>query len=358
MGDNHNWHDPRPPAPPFSWVKDNANTVEKGPCAGYPSLPNSLPARPRVVVIGDIHGDMTMLLHLLIDVAKVIDDRGDWVAKPKSTVVIQLGDQIDSCRGPNCADEKDESSKANDLVILKFFTYLHMVAAKHDGGVYSLLGNHELMNVAGHFDYVSDKNKMVFDTFRPVDPKNKFKSPMERAIESRKSAFERGGEWSKFLACTRQSSITIGSWMFVHASITDSVTQHYKSIDSLNTAVRTWLLSLIDQDDNIEHIIADPVESPFWNRILGKMKPNEAAESCADILSPLIDVYHMKHLVIAHTPQLLINGVGINSTCGKKVWRVDTGAAAAFNAFHKKTGKTAVPQVMEIIDDTKVNILE
>jgi uncharacterized protein Yka (UPF0111/DUF47 family) len=77
-----------------------------------------------------------------------------------------------TCR-PNdksCAN-KDTTfeDEASDLKILKFMTDLHKIALIDGGGVYSILGNHEIMNVRGlehDLDYVS------YEGLKQFMPKN------------------------------------------------------------------------------------------------------------------------------------------------------------------------------------------
>ena len=45
-------------------------------------------------------------------------------------------------------------------------TALHSKAQQHDGAVYSLMGNHELLNVMGDMTYVSHENIKEFTNYR------------------------------------------------------------------------------------------------------------------------------------------------------------------------------------------------
>ena len=64
-----------------------------------------------------------------------------WRWSGGNTIVVQLGDQIDNLRNNPDYDEP------SDIKILKFMTDLHNQAQKEKkGAVYSLLGNHEIMN--------------------------------------------------------------------------------------------------------------------------------------------------------------------------------------------------------------------
>ena len=55
---------------------------------------------------------------------------------------------------------------------------------------------------------------------------------------------------------------------------------------------------------------------------------------------------------------------GINNTCGNRLWRVDTGGSGAFDEFDSVLCTTdekmenRKPQVLEILDDNKFNILK
>jgi hypothetical protein len=137
-----------------------------------------------IIAVGDIHGDIQLMLDTLTigGVIKEINaqnnncikiirkDKNDteeyyeWIGK--KTIVVQVGDQIDRCRPTNfmlsnCKEQNvTYDDEASDIEILLFFTNLHEKAcAVGDGSaVYSLLGNHELMNIHNDIRYVSYKN--------------------------------------------------------------------------------------------------------------------------------------------------------------------------------------------------------
>ena len=58
----------------------------------------------RLVVVGDIHGDIRRFKDILID-AKVINNNIEWIAEPKNTIVIQMGDQVDSINRDPALDD-------------------------------------------------------------------------------------------------------------------------------------------------------------------------------------------------------------------------------------------------------------
>ena len=53
------------------------------------------PKCDRLVIIGDIHGDIKRLKNILIQ-AKIINNNIEWIAEPPNTVIVQMGDQVDS----------------------------------------------------------------------------------------------------------------------------------------------------------------------------------------------------------------------------------------------------------------------
>lgn len=50
-----------------------------------------LSQRKRLIIIGDIHGDISVLCSCLY-MTKVINNNMEWIAEPQDTVVIQMGD--------------------------------------------------------------------------------------------------------------------------------------------------------------------------------------------------------------------------------------------------------------------------
>lgn len=204
-------------------------------------LPSSLPAVRRIIAIGDLHGDWNMTLESL-KIAGVINEDNDWIGD--DTVVVQIGDQIDRCRGYQYkCDHKNATinDENSDVKILKFFTSLHKQAQEKGGAVYSLLGNHELMNVMGDLRYVSYKGLTEFDS----------NNSMIKGKKNRKDAFKKGNDLANFMACTRQSALIIGSNLFVHAGIVPKLAEKYQ-VKDINKLIRKWLLDKLEDDNELK----------------------------------------------------------------------------------------------------------
>lgn len=331
----------------------------------------------RIIAIGDIHGNMRFAIDCL-RTAKLIKiklkyngfpylDRNDEVINVEwiggDTVVVQVGDQIDSCRPyPHDCNHPDAVvlDEASDIPILKFFTKLDKMARKKGGKVISLLGNHELMNVMGNMNYVSIANKKYFD------PKH---GNQALGTKERVEQFKPGNKYAKYLACNRLSSVIIGDFIFVHAGIINQFLKNNninskdpkKNKDDLaeiNLNVRKWLLKLVDTD-YVNKIVSSTPSSMFWDRILGTIpnNTNENDDVCIKNLNPVLKTFDANGIIIGHTPQFHANKSGISKACGKKVLRVDVGGSHAFNYFDRIYSEQGVvtdlrrAQVLEIITD-------
>lgn len=338
---------------PDDFVKD---------CPGIKYVPSILPAVKRLIAIGDIHGDLGLAIRSF-KLANLIDDKFNWIAQPPDTVVVQVGDQIDSCRpipGLNdCHNVKYAGDVRDDMNVLEFFNKMHIEASKAGGAVYSLLGNHELMNAQGNFNYVSYENMQNFNYKQYQGP------------AGRKEAFKPGAPIANMLACTRPSILVVGSTLFVHAGLLPSLAKKLKffnietelKLDYLNNIVRKWLLGKLSEAEfkNYIMIASDKQESLFWTRIYGAIPENTSMDSsvCDNNVKKVLEVFQIGQMVIGHTPQMASNKSGINGTCYEKgkntLYRIDGGFSHAFQVFGDNTRKSV--QVLEIIDDQIFNIL-
>ena len=332
-------------------------------CKDLPNLPTIVPAKKRIIAIGDTHGDYEATINTL-KVAKLIDDELNWVAEPQDTVVVQLGDQIDRCRPyiHKCIDENATiDDEASDIKILKLFTDLHLKALKVGGAVYSLLGNHEVMNVQGKLSYVSKKG---LDEFGQYTDFNKNTIKFKSGWEGRQFAFKAGNELAQFLACTRQSAIIIGSFLFVHAGIVPGLLKKYnlkkkEDLVLVNKVIKLWLLGLV-KENKIKTLLDDHNISPFWPRIFGNIPPNKSSnfKDCK-VLDNVFETFKIDGMIVGHTPQFFTNKTGINGTCDGRLWRTDHGSSkafAGFDVFYSKRDRQV--QVLEILDDKEFRVLK
>ena len=274
---------------------------------------------PRIIAIGDIHGDWDILIKCLL-LANVIHlnkyNKYDWIGS--NTVVIQVGDILDSrCRAQICHKETPGN---NEELIYKFLINLNKEAEKVGGNVLIVLGNHELMNIMGDLSYASDHAVNAFGGY-----------------DNRKKIFQPGiGYWANLLACNANSIIQVGSWLFAHAGLT--IDHVVDDIDAINVPVRNYILG---KQSSLNPTIMDF----FWHRNY------ERGYSCDDFIkyiSQLRGLSAPKGMVIGHSVQ----SDGITNICDGKIWKIDIGMSRAF-------GNNNRVQVLEILNDgASINILE
>lgn len=283
------------------------------------SPPTILPAQKRIIAIGDLHGDWTALITCL-QIANLIDKQLNWCAQPSSTIVIQLGDQIDR-KGRGCLHETDEAS---ELKIFDYLDKLHSQAKKVGGGVYSLLGNHEIMNVMGDMRFTTPLSRRDFGD----------------SIEDRIDAFKPGGYMAKRMACTRNIIMKVGSFLFVHGGY---LPEHGKiSLEEINKIMKEYLLGdiYLSQQKYFNDLYLKN-SSLLWTRRLSGERPQ-----CKQ-LNKVFEKLNLNGLVVGHTPQ----ENGISTSCQETLWKIDTGMSGAF--CHQNPNY----QVLEILDDGQKNSL-
>ena len=270
-------------------------------------------AKKRILVIGDLHADWTKT-KFLFRKFKLIDINNRWIAKPKDTIVVQLGDQLD---GKSRSFNNDANG---EFEILDFLEEIHQQASLYGGGVHSIIGNHELMNIMGNFSYVSKKD---------MEDSN--------GTHGRNELFNPGGKMACKLACNRNAILKIGNFVFAHAGIHQKHLSKKNSQQIINT-INYQLFNYISGKTEINKEFQQNFtnnDSILWTREYGKLNPN-----CSEI-SSVLDKLKVGHIIIGHTPQI----EGINSKCSDKIWRVDVGISQVF-------GDNAI-EILEILDDGK-----
>jgi hypothetical protein len=322
--------------------------------------PSVLPPVERIIVLGDVHGDWNKLIGAL-KLGKVIDDNNNW--NGGTTVVVQVGDQIDRCRyvkgGPTCdMKEATPNDEPHDWRILQYFTKLHKQAIKKGGAVYSLMGNHELMNVQGDMRYASYQGFKEFENYKKPDG-----TIIKDGEEARRWAFKPGNPVSEFLACTRQVALIIGKNLFVHAGIIPKLAKKY-SVQNINQLMSLYLLDKLKTKTKYGDLFNQSKETPLWTRTLGniglkqysaenisdtdKQKTNAVCNANLDVVKK---VYNIDKIYIGHTP-LLSHGMG--NICNGDVWMTDYGQSKAFGQFKNNDSI----QVLQILNDNEVTVLK
>lgn len=264
----------------------------------------------RIIIIGDLHGDFDVAKKIfkLAKLIKKIDGYWKWIGK--DTHVVQIGDQIDY--GGKSVNTKDNSQ---ELKLLNFMDILHLEAQEYGGAVISLLGNHEIMNVMGIFDYVTPNGIREFG-----------------GINERRRKFAPGGVIATKFAYNRPAILKIGDYIFVHGGINPYWANKY-SITKMNYMVRQFLLGKVNIDNNQDYYdFLTSETSIFWTRMFSSIESN-----CKE-LDETLNILNAKKIFVAHTIQNKIT-----SKCNNKLYLLDVGLSSALGSEQGKT------QVLEIL---------
>lgn len=260
----------------------------------------SRPAPPRLVAIGDLHGDLDAARRVL-RLAGATDAKDAWIGG--KLVVVQTGDAID--RGDD------------DRAILDLLERLKGEAAKAGGELIALCGNHEIMNAQFDFRYVTQP---AFTKFGDVHAKNAESAAVLEKLDSttrgRAAAFAPGGPYATMLA-NRPIVYRVGDTMFAHGGV---LPKHVTAgIDRINDETKAWLLG--EQPSPPRAAIAE--DGPLWTRMYSAAP---GREECAT-LNEALGMLGAKRMVMGHTVQRN----GINPACEGKAWRIDVGMSKFFS---------------------------
>jgi hypothetical protein len=277
-----------------------------------PTIVEDSPAR--VVAMGDFHGD-EVAMETALQIAGVIDEDANWIGG--ETVVIQLGDQLDREDG--------------ERIILDTLIRLRKESFEAGGGLYFLLGNHELMNVEEDFRYVSEGGWYAFSDI-PYDDQDPTLLEYEGIQRGRVSAFRPEGVYALQLA-PNNVVMVIGETLFVHGGILPEHVEY--GLENINMEVRSWLNGEGEEPD-----VIGGDNSPVWSR---HYSDNPDEDDCA-LLAETLEALEIERMVVAHTVHL----TGIQPACEDQVWRVDVGMSSFYGG---------TPQVLEITDEA-ITVLE
>jgi len=262
------------------------------------ALPTRLPAAERVVVMADWHGDLDAARGAL-RLARVIDAQDRWIGG--ETVVVQLGDQLD--RG-------DQEQAILDLV-----DRLEREAARAGGAFHALLGNHELMNVAWDFRYVTEGGWADFrDAGIAYDPADTALAGFPPEHRARAAAFRPGGRYAVAMA-DRRVALIVGRDLFVHGGILPRHLDY--GLERLNAETQAWLRGEAPQP-----AIYGEADDPVWSR---HYNDDPDGQDCADLAAVLHEL-DCDRIFMGHTVQ----PNGVDAFCDDRAWCLDTGASAHY----------------------------
>jgi len=331
-------------------------------------------ASPRVVAVGDIHGDFDALVEVLQETG-LIDNEQRWIGG--DAILVQTGDFL------------DRGSKVREVMDL--LMALEKQAVRDSGRIIVLLGNHEMMNLMGDLRDVTKEAYLSFvdensekrrqDAYQDYLELYKRRSQLLGQEPSITSKFEK--QWMKrhppgFLEYRdalqphgkyggwlrkRPAIVQIGDTIFLHGGIhpelasfklralNERIKREIESFDSYTRymVAEKLILSFATLDETVAAVEAElkrptdevgdksKLESflqygnwlsvhpngPLWFRGFAYWSEREGQRQ----LSKLLESYEAKHFVVGHTPQLPGR---IQTRFRRKVFLVDTGMLSSF----------------------------
>lgn len=285
-----------------------------------------LPPTERIIVIGDLHGDIAMLCSCLY-MANILNTNMEWIAEPPNTIVVQIGDQLDSLS----RDTSQEWEKLDDTKLMRFTEKLDEIAKKKGGRFLSMIGNHEMMNVFGEFMYVS-----------PLS--------MEKAggPQERRDKFRPGGIYAQLLA-KRNSVLKIGNLLFCHAGL---LPQHIEmvhgNLQQINDLNQRFLLGkpMEFHEVHLHKQLFVEQTSLLWNRMyLEGLHDPVSATNMKTALEMTLHHTGCIAMIIGHNPM-----EHITPLYNMKLWITDVGLSRSFSSNNL--------EVLEILHGTTFNIIQ
>ncbi len=242
---------------------------------GTPHIGLAETPAPRIVAIGDLHGDFEALWQIL-QTAKLVDDEGRWIGA--KTQLVLMGDLND--RG------------SDTRLIYDLLVRLETEGQKAGGGGHALLGSHEIFLLSDDFRYVGPGEAELFaGSSKPLT--QQAREEVLRQVHSSKSKY---ADWFR----RRKAVVKIGDTVFTHAGIEEWALSY--SIDRINAETARWVNMALErnalpeaQRPRLPSSWVTSLEGPFWTRELANRSLDE------DILDGALGKWGAKTLVIGHS---------------------------------------------------------
>jgi hypothetical protein len=231
----------------------------------------------RVVAVADVHGAYLELVAVLRETA-IIDESLHWQAG--DTHLVSLGDLVD--RGP-------DSRKVLDLLMR-----LEQEAREAGGAVHVVLGNHEVMNIAGDLRYVSGPEYAAFagsddDALREAawrrvldrDPQAEragFDAAHPAGYFAHRHAFSANGRYGAWLL-QKPFVIAINDTAFAHGGLPALVAK--LGLDETNRTLHAQLAAYLQSWQALESTLlpARPIGFPDRPTAVAGLVTDEQAQS-------------------------------------------------------------------------------
>ena len=268
-----------------------------------------------VIGCGDIHGDLLVLLTVLVMQNLISADTAKWVGGDKH--VVFCGDLLD--RSGRSNSRSTSSNQREEIDILQYLHGLREQAAEQGGAVVTVLGNHDFARVfhkkyANYEKYVGETNTNGWG-----------------GTKAMRKLFSPGGAVARYVAGHFPLVAVCKDFVFMHGGPVDDM----GSVAQLNEDTFASLMGKKKPTETMEEML--------WTREFSKPKKGQVEDELCetvidDFLTDLGVNPEVGGLVIGHSIQRKLD-----SYCGGKVWRVDLGMSEAFGKG-KQVGSIKISQ--------------
>jgi hypothetical protein len=332
-----------------------AALVAAGPAL---AAPTPSPQQPRIVAIGDLHGDFSVWRDIAV-AAGIENADGHWAGG--RTILVQVGDVV--------------HREPDSLKIVRDLMRLQKEAPKQGGKVIALVGNHEAMNVIGDLRYTVPADFAAYATSGSAALRERLYQAKKTEIEARyrakdpvmtsaaihdawiratplgwveqRLAWAVNGEIGRWVD-RNPAVVLIDGSLFVHGGLSSEYSK--LPLADINTKVDEALRSV---DRSPTSILTDPL-GPLWYRGLISRDPKVTEippggpprPSIDQELATVLTAYGARRIVVGHTPNLK----SIQILNGGRLVTIDTGNSRYYGgppSYLEISGNTLTPHVVK-----------
>ena len=237
----------------------------------------------KLLFLSDIEGEFDALRNLLL-ANKVINEKYEWIFGKGHLVI--------------CGDLFD---RGKDVPATLWLLYKLEEAAKLKGGyVHTILGNHDIMNLAGNLKYLDQK----------------YLSAAEAMGQSYMELYDKNTELGKWLR-SKNLIEKIGDNLCLHGGISPEINDLKLTVEQINTISKPYIgwkdLKNTVKDDKILKIFNSTL-GLFWFR--GYFKEPVLDETIVD---QTLAQYQVKRIIVGHT----ITKTNVGFYYGGKILGID-----------------------------------
>lgn len=314
------------------------------------------PEGTRVLIVGDLHGDLGVMLALLHSVAGVLDNKLRWKAKEKTWLVF-CGDMVDRVRPGQTPIDPDTGRgpgeiRNEEIIMQLLLNDLDRQAREHGGRVFKLIGNHEAMGLTS-----------------PPDGAHAYAGPTVNRSRQHGLPLAPGSLLARLIMSPGNSGavLQVGTMLCVHGGVGGvNPGELARLLPRLNAGARRLFRGEApehpEEIEAVEKLLLDDRRGVLWDRTFGfGTCGNARLDAAFDALNASAGAppERVQYLAVGHSTQIwneatahvftslertdenterigpplrpADGGKGISCGCAGRVWRVDVAQSRAFD---------------------------